>query len=337
MGNVQSDNEQEENINRAIKEDYLRGRSNVRNHTNQRSRARSKNKSKSKKKMSLIDFDNDYNAYEILGVENNCRDKDRIKKNYYKLALKYHPDKNNGEILDQFIIIKEAYQYLRKRVKNQNFFEEKITQDVVKEEYKEQEFVNEKRQNVHLNSKNFNIEKFNQVFSENKVFNPYEKGYGDLKEDEDELIRGVPINGFSINNFNDNFNNAKKQVKHNSVIEYKGPEANYQCNMGYNELGVDEINDFGVENKFTDYRKAYGSQSVLLDESSIQQRKDYRNLNDYKRDRENVNISDEDKNQLSLREKHEKMLELERQEKVKKYDKMIENNFNRLNQFLIIN
>ena len=31
------------------------------------------------------------------------------------------------------------------------------------------------------------------------------------------------------------------------------------------------------------------------------------------------------------------MLELERQEKVKKYDKMIENNFNRLNQFLIIN
>ena len=87
MGNVQSDNEQEENINRAIKEDYLRGRSNVRNHTNQRSRARSKNKNKSKKKMSLIDFDNDYNAYEILGVENNCRDKDRIKK---KIIINWH-------------------------------------------------------------------------------------------------------------------------------------------------------------------------------------------------------------------------------------------------------
>ena len=53
------------------------------------------------------------NYYEILGVDNNS-DINEIKKSYKKLALKYHPDKNNGdkEAELKFQEVAEAYAVL---------------------------------------------------------------------------------------------------------------------------------------------------------------------------------------------------------------------------------
>jgi len=56
--------------------------------------------------------------YSVLGVSQTASDDD-IKKAYRKLAMQYHPDRNNGsrEAEEKFKAITEAYDVLRDRNK----------------------------------------------------------------------------------------------------------------------------------------------------------------------------------------------------------------------------
>lgn len=60
-------------------------------------------------------------AYQILGVSNTASD-DEVKKAYKKLAMKYHPDRNQGDTSaeEKFKEISEAYEYIQNKDKNQH-------------------------------------------------------------------------------------------------------------------------------------------------------------------------------------------------------------------------
>lgn len=51
------------------------------------------------------------NYYDILGIPRNASQK-QIKDAYFKLAMKHHPDKNQGVLTQKFRDIKEAYDVL---------------------------------------------------------------------------------------------------------------------------------------------------------------------------------------------------------------------------------
>lgn len=58
-----------------------------------------------------------------LSLDHN---KSEVKKQYYKLALKYHPDKSKGND-DKFKLINEAYEYLNNYHKNSETFDKNIS------------------------------------------------------------------------------------------------------------------------------------------------------------------------------------------------------------------
>lgn len=68
----------------------------------------------------MINFNSQIDLYQILEINSNSSD-EQIKKAWKKLALKYHPDKNNDKNYsnEKFIKIKYAYDILSdKNLKN---------------------------------------------------------------------------------------------------------------------------------------------------------------------------------------------------------------------------
>ena len=59
------------------------------------------------------------NYYDILGVDKNAS-KDEVKKAFYKLASKYHPDKKGGDEA-KFKEVNEAYQVLSDEKKRKEY------------------------------------------------------------------------------------------------------------------------------------------------------------------------------------------------------------------------
>ena len=112
--------------------------------------------------------------YQLFSLDKNFT-LEQLKKTYKKYALRYHPDRPNGDEYKSKIITK-VYMFLfeeyKKRENDKQFNELRNgSRDFIKKQ--------QKMRHKKLNKDKFDINLFNKIYSENRLFDPNDEGYGD--------------------------------------------------------------------------------------------------------------------------------------------------------------
>ena len=170
--------------------------------------------------MSLNNLLNQLDLYKILHVD-DINDLKKIKKNYHKLCLKYHPDKNNGKgDIKKLSIVTLAYKVLsdpdKKRIYDKKFHS-KLDINIIKKEYSnEKNTYKSEESDINLESDNRESRHFDQLIIENKNINNY------LDQIPNLFKNGI----FELHTFNNLFEDIKEkfysndEMNSNQIIKY---------------------------------------------------------------------------------------------------------------------
>jgi len=313
----------------------------------------------------LKEFELKYNPFRILHLEYNATEDD-VKKAYRKFSLKYHPDKPTGDA-KKFMMITQAYVYLLQKIKEmtgnkshremqkeaQDYFEEMDKKKAERKQHDSQQSGGGRRgeedlDRMEIGEKNFNVDQFNKIFEKNKLPSTWDKGYGggwgDDSDKEDEVVMNKK---FSMDVFNSVFDEQKKKKiekkPERQIMIIDEPQPQLLNNLGFEELGQGDINDFTNDRvisdmNFTDYKMAYTKNNVLEYDDKFN-RGDYKNIDHLVRERTNMNFeaSLEEKEKIKRRELLEKKKEEERIINMMNFDRIADEYAKRTNQFFIKN
>jgi len=278
-----------------------------------------------------------FNPYEILNID-NVYNTEILKAKYKEKALIYHPDKPTGNIRI-FQDITKSYLYLLKKYK------ENIPDKTIKELKDEfGKHINEEkgRENILLNDKNFNINKFNEIFTENNIkseddgYNNFMKNGVNKEENKETYIFS---DEFNINIFNKLFNEKIKNKKKTEIQLYKEPETIFQSNSNYIELGEDKVEDYSSAvgfNKnihYTDCKIAYSEPEIL----ETEEQNNYTTIEELKNFRKDINYKMNETTETDYNEytKLQKQKEEERLYRAKCEDMNILKKYNSINKILL--
>ena len=305
----------------------------------------------------LKEFELKYNPFRILHLEYNATEDD-VKKAYRKFSLKYHPDKPSGDA-KKFMMITQAYVYLLQKMKEmtgnkshmdmqkeaQNYFEEMDKNKAEKKQPRSQSGARggkEDLDQMEIGEKNFNVDQFNKIFEKNKLPSTWDKGYGGGWGDDSDKEEEVVMNKkFSMDVFNSIFDEQKKnkieKKPERQIMIIEEPQPQLLNNLGFEELGQGDINDF-TDINFTDYKMAYTKNNVLEYDDKFN-RGDYKNIDHLVRERTNTNFETtlEEKDKIKRRELLEKKKEEERIINMMNFDRIADEYAKRTNQFFIKN
>jgi hypothetical protein len=288
-------------------------------------------------------FETEYNPWEILHLKNNDYNIENIKKAYKRLALKYHPDKAGSKYEDKFQLITQSYIYLLGKSEENNLIKNKINAVVEDVDYEDN--INENVVNIYVDKDKFDINQFNQIFDKYKIPNSFDKGYSDLMKKDIESNNDEQIFGKKFNNdiFNAHFDNIKNKKETTDLIRYKEPEALDSSNSNLNQtfFGVDDVDDFGSVNSnnlsYTDYKKAHVDETLLIDVNKVKY-KTYNSIDQLESDRASIAYTPTHEDKLRYDYLERKKIEDDnlRLQHQKNYDDMIQKQYQKINQRLIV-
>lgn len=280
----------------------------------------------------------DVDPYKILGVPKNFTP-DQLKAAYKKMALIMHPDKQGGNDY-MFKMLTSCYKLLvkdyNKRIADRQFNE--LKKDAQTSASK------------HINyappdEKSFNIEKFNNVFEQNKIEDVVrDTGYNDWLKNDDVNQQQQKFKGkFTNTAFNKQFENSSQQQQSKHLVKYKEPEPMFAGKkIQYTELGVENIDDFSADNlsrknlNYMDLKLSHTT-SRIVDPKTVSERKSYKTVGDVEADRANVtyNMSEMDLREYQLQKRKDEQKEKQRQYNVQQYDQKTLQHFERVNRLML--
>jgi curved DNA-binding protein CbpA len=285
--------------------------------------------------------------YKVLCLGKNFT-LEELRANYKRLALQLHPDKcrlDPSTSNEVFKVLTLSYKALLKelesRAADKTFME-------LKSGYVGQQNGNDRNNGsggsgtapIHSggtappdHGKKFNVERFNAVFSQNKMQSAEDAGYQEWMEKNEP---GRPPSSAPVASNNER---SKKDV-----VIYKEPEAVLAVRgLSFHELGADGINDFSKPQtmgrhaiQFTDYKLAHTTDK-LVHEDEVEQRRAYKNVQEVEAERAALRYvmssKEMDAYQEYLREREAR--EERRAQALRRYDEEAERHSQRVNRLLL--
>jgi len=285
--------------------------------------------------MNQIELD----PYEILEVDYDAS-LNTIRQAFKKLVLKHHPDRGGNS--HNFHIIKGAYAYIYKELKEQERLQQREEQTY--DEYKEQRnnHIIEDRQEIEteenfqpiVSSKNFNVNDFNNLYSQYRVESITDHGYGDTMMSrtqtrlKDDALR----------------NNKVREFEKRKLVIYEEPESMMSTD-NFDNLGGDKPNDytsgFNINDtkkkiSFTDYMRAHSECEQITSNTPNVRNTDFKSVDDLIQTRGNISfqMSKEDFEKQQLREKKKLYKEKMRKLRLHQKEQEIEKKFNARKAFI---
>ena len=246
-------------------------------------------------------------------------DTNALKKEYRRLALQYHPDRQTGNT-HKFNVLTDAYDLLSELAKNREQDKDYMTLKQNSRQYeKKQRSKNTK--NTKMNGK-FDVKIFNEIYKESRMEEPEDKGYRSwLKDDNIPQINDSEIqqklagnsSGTKFNEVFDSYIPVKKET--DAIIKYEGPKALYHGGESAGQLGNKNIKSR------EDIKEAHSGERTI-DPNAIETY-NHKNVDNLKKDRSNIKNYTNDEwshYQQALKQKDE--METRRVQEVEKQDNL---------------
>jgi len=280
--------------------------------------------------------------YEVLNVNYDASLLE-IREAFKKLVLMHHPDRGSKQRSKQNI--KGAYSYIFKELKKKEELKKKkqrtlktYRQQRQQQNQKHFEETKQERESPIVSAKDFNINNFNRLYSNYRVEDADDHGYGTYMEQNGQ-IRSEDINQVK--------NSQLKRFDKQTMIIYEEPES-MRPTDSFDTIGKEKTGDFtsgfNINDKkkkiaYTDYMRAHSEAEQISSNTPNVRQGDYKSVDQLRHQRGNISYELSDQDRIRLEKNEREKLRKEKLRKLRQHQKEqeIEAKFQQRQQFIRFN